>query len=458
MGPADFKWLSQNLSGPALLVTDLTGHEDYCHDATEDSGTPSAIVFAEYESDVIATLRFCAAHDLPVVPRGAGTGLSGGCVPSRGGIVLSTERMKQLEIDPENRTAVCGPGVITKALVDTAGRFGLTYPPDPASYDESTLGGNVAEGAGGLRCKRFGVTKDYVIGLTAVTADGRIIKTGRQNGYQGFSLGDLFVGSEGTLVVITQIVVRLIVAPSPGNTLLIAFDDPADAARTVSEITGSGLIPTVLEYLDGDAADCSNRYEKHEGLDRVAAILLIETAGEDRSGQTGTIGEICRKNKCSYLRVESDPDKAERLWAVRRNLSNAMKAIAKYRISEDVAVPNSQFPRLVAFVAELNEASPLRINAYGHAGDGNLHVNFMSMSGSAAEIRLMQDGIGRLLRKTVELGGTLTGEHGIGLAKRHYLPLEFDGPTLHFMKRVKSLFDPTDLLNPGKIFQKNEKL
>lgn len=442
------------LARPDSLVTDFSGKEQYFHDATDEQGLPIALVMAKCQEDVVAAVNFCRENRIAIVPRGAGTGLSGGCVPSENSLLLSTERMDSLTLYPQQKTALCGPGLITKALQDSAAEIGLAYPPDPASYEESTMGGNVAEGAGGLRCKRFGVTKDYVIGLRAVTADGSIITTGWYNSQDSFSIGDLFIGSEGTLVVITEIAVRLIDLPEAGDTILAAFDKPEDAAQTVSDITSAGIIPTMLEYLDGDAAACSNEYhskeyQKAEGLDaKVAAILLIEAPTEEIE----PIGRFCRENNCSYFRMEEDPARAESLWAVRRDLSKAVKAIAPIRISEDVAVPNSRFPALVSFVAEMNLNSPLRINSFGHAGDGNLHVNFLSMTGSEEDIGLMEAAIEQLMKKAIELGGTLSGEHGIGLAKRRYLPLEFDSATLDYMRQIKSVFDPDGLFNPGKIF------
>lgn len=446
--------LRQTLSSPDILITDVDAHEPYHHDATDYRGRPAAIILAATESDVLATVRFCAEHNLPLVGRGAGTGLSGGCVPADGEIVLSTERLTDLQIDPARRIAICGPGIITKHLQDEARRHGLTYPPDPASFDQSTLGGNVAENAGGLRCKRFGVTKDYVIGLRAVTPDGRILNTGIFNDNHGFALMDLLIGSEGTLAIITRIAVRLIPACERGHTLLVAFDRPENAARAVSDITGAGLIPTVLEYVDGDAAAAANAYRKTEGIDRAAAVLLIETTDRAPEAETACIRAICERHRASYLRIETDPDKAESLWDVRRNISTALKEMAAIRISEDVAVPNSQFPALVAFVGRMNAESSIRINSYGHAGDGNLHVNFLSMTGSDSDKAEIERRIHQLMRHTIALGGTLSGEHGIGLAKRHFVALEFDEPTRNAMKSVKNLFDPHCLFGPGKIFEK----
>ncbi len=452
MTDVDFGKLAAKLNAPESLITDFTGLEQFLTDATDRQGQAAALVMAAGEDDVVATVRFCEEHSLPVIPRGAGTGLSGGCVPTGRGIVLSTENLADISVFPHERTAVCGPGAITKDLADMAASFGLAYPPDPASYDESTLGGNVAENAGGLRCKRFGVTRDYILGMRAVTAGGNIIETGSYIGNRGFNLGDLLIGSEGTLVILTETTVRLIAAPRPGITLLVAFDLARDAAQTVSDITGAGIIPTVMEFLDGDAALCSNEYEKNEGLDAVAAILLIESGGDNPDRQAARIADICKSNRCSYLRIESEPEKAEQLWKIRRNLSRATKELAKVRISEDVAVPNSKFPELVAYVADMNRTCSVRINSYGHAGDGNLHVNFLSSTGSASDLEAIDQSIDRLMAKTLTFGGTLTGEHGIGLEKKKYLATEFDSATIRTMKGLKAIFDPAGLLNPGKIF------
>ena len=452
MSSPDLSSLAGSLGRPESLITDLTGWEDYFHDATEESAEPLALILAESTEDVAATMRFAHDRHLPVVPRGAGTGLSGGCVPCPGSLLLSVERMRRLEIEPQAQRAVCGPGVITKNLLDAAAEHGLTYPPDPASYEECSLGGNVAENAGGLRCKRFGVTRDYVLGLKAVLADGLVLDTGLFCRNRGFNLGDLLIASEGTLAVVTEIAVRLVPIPDPGTTILVAFGDAGDAARAVAEITAAGVIPTIMEYLDGDAAACSNQYESTEGLDRAAAILLLETAGDKDRQQRTMIESICRACRCSYLRQAEDAAAASELWRVRRNLSKAIRAAARFRYNEDVAVPVSQFMTLIAFVDELNHSGPLRVNAFGHAGDGNLHVSFLSMTGDDSELRLIHDYVERLYRRTLELGGTLTGEHGIGLHKGPYLGWEFDAPTLTHMRLVKEAFDPGRRLNPDKVF------
>lgn len=452
MSNVQFRELSAVLNDKSALQTDFTQFPKYLKDATEMTGESEALVFAETEEDVIKTINFARKNGLSIVPRGAGTGLSGGCVPNKGSLVLSTERINHLKIDSSKKTATVGPGVITKQIQEEAAKFGLSYPPDPASIAESTIGGNVAEGAGGLRCKRFGVTKDYVLGIKGVAAQGEIVRTGCYSNESGFNLNDLFGASEGTLVIITEITLRLIEIVPSGDTFLVAFDHPRHAAQTVSDITGAGIIPNVMEYLDGDAAECSNKYEKTEGLDKVAAILLIESTKESGQKQVEQIKSFCQRNQCSFSRHESDPKRAEQLWKIRRNLSKAAKQMSRIRISEDVAVPISKFPELIEFVSYMNTTSQLRINSFGHAGDGNLHVNFLSDDDSKSGRELIEREIERLLHKTVELGGTLTGEHGIGLAKRRYLSLEFDRTTINYMHRLKQVFDPENLLNPGKIF------
>jgi glycolate oxidase len=448
--------LRSTLDVPLSLHTDLDNLEDYFHDATPLSASPGAVLLAATVDDIITAVRFCSEHRLSITPRGAGTGLSGGCVPSPDALVISTEKLTSLEIDPTRLEATCGAGVITKDLIDAAEKHGLTYAPDPASFAESTLGGNVAEGAGGLRCKRYGVTKDYVIGIEAVTPRGELLCCGSFNDGRGLSIGDILIGSEGTLAIIVRIAVRLIPIPKRGTTILTAFDTPQAAAQTVADITELGIIPTVLEFLDGDAAACSNEYERSEGLDDVAAILLMETSGDRAAKQRAEIENIARHNGCCYFQVETDPEKGEQLWKIRRNLSDAISSMAKLRISEDVAVPNTCLPALVDFVSEMNRTSLLRINSFGHAGDGNIHVNFLANDTSPATRELIEESIYRLMRKTIELGGTLTGEHGIGLAKQQYLSLEFDPATLSAMKKLKSVFDPGLLLNPEKLLGKDK--
>jgi glycolate oxidase len=452
MSSADFDRLRQRLDRPDSLITDLTDYEKYSHDATEAFSTPAALLLAKSIPDITTTLEFCRNHNIPVVPRGAGTGLSGGCVASSNALALSTEALAHLSIDARRRIAYCGPGLLTKTLQDEAAKLGLAYPPDPASYTESTLGGNVAENAGGLRCKRYGVTRDYVLGLQALLMNGSFLRTGLYSEDRGFGLGDVIIGSEGTLAVITEIALRLTPELGRGTTLLVSFDYPEEAARTVSDIIAAGLVPNVMEYIDGGAAELSAAYEHSTSLGAVAAVLLIETAPESGYRQAELILQSCHRHHCSSVRAESDAFQTDKLWAIRRNISKALKEMAVLRVSEDVAVPVTKFPNLVAYVAERNEVSSLRINSFGHVGDGNLHVNFIAMTGEDQDRHLIAAEVHSLMAEAVSLGGTITGEHGVGLAKRKYLSLEFDSPTMAAMQAVKSVFDPDHLLNPNKIF------
>jgi glycolate oxidase len=425
---------------------------DYARDASEINVRPPAIFFPESEADVVEVINFCRENKIPIVFRGAGTGYTGGAVPVEDGLLLSLERLRKLEIFSDKKMAYCGPGVVTIELMKEAERHNLFYPPDPASYEESHLGGNVAECAGGLHCKKYGVTKDYIIGLRAVTIDGKIIKTGIYENNELFNITMVLIGSEGLLAAVTEIAVRLIDKTEYGPTILAAFANPEDAARTVSEITRQGIVPSVMEYVDADSISCSNEYEKVIDISDAAAVLLFETTGKSAITEADSIENICCQFRTVHLNRENDREKADQLWKLRRNISKAVKQSAKEKISEDVCVPPSKLPALVSFVSELNNQYPVRINSYGHAGDGNLHVNFLAYGEDKKEAAMIKEGIEKLFNKTIELGGTLSGEHGIGLTKRKYLHLEYDQKTLDYMKRIKSALDPSDLLNPGKMF------
>lgn len=434
------------------LRMNVADFPEYHKDASEITATPDAILFAESETDVIEAIDLCRAKNIPIFFRGAGTGYTGGAVPAGGGLVLSLEKLDKLELFPDQKIALCGPGVITIDLMNTARELGLYYPPDPASYDESSLGGNVAENAGGLHCVKYGVTKDYVIGLRAVMADGQILKTGFYADGELFDLTGILLGSEGLLAGITEIAVRLINLPKSGPTILAAFETTENAAKTVADITVCGLTPAVMEFLDGDAIACSVAYEPVISIQRAEALLLFETDGDNADAKANRIFEICRRHDATVLERETNPAKTGALWKIRRNLSKAVKASTKDKIAEDVCVPPSRLPELVNFVARLNKELPCRVNSYGHAGDGNLHVNFLIAENQPMDSTLLKNSITRLFNKTLELGGTLTGEHGIGLTKKAFLGLEFSAATVAGMKKIKDVCDPGGLFNPGKMF------
>ncbi len=431
------------------LLFDPRNHPEYAKDATEISYPLDALFFAQSEDEILAAVRICHRHGVPIIARGAGTGYSGGALTVSGGLLIAIEKLDSIRVDTQRKIAVVGPGAITADIMKAAEKVELFYPPDPASFEESTIGGNVAENAGGLRCKKYGVTKDYVLAVRGILADGRIVTFDHRS---PFGLLNAVIGSEGTLLIITEITLRLIDMPGPGRTIQATFADAVDAASVVAEVTGAGIVPCALEFMDGDAIACSNQYDPEHRIDAGAAMLLFETDGPRADSEAAAIIEICNKHRPGLLRDADDPAKRDVLWKTRRNLSNAVKNSAKSKTSEDVCVPPSRLPELVAFVGRLAEEYSLRINCYGHAGDGNLHVNFLGMTGNDRELHETDEAISRLFDKTLELDGTLSGEHGIGITKKHFLPREFDPGTLEFMRRLKKTFDPDGILNPGKIF------
>lgn len=435
------------------IFFDFAARPEYTKDATELAFVPDALFFAEAEDDIIAALAVCRRHRLPVVLRGAGTGYSGGALAIAGGLLLSTERMRAIVIDAKRRTATAGPGAITGDIMAAAERQGLFYPPDPASYAESTIGGNIAENAGGLRCKKYGVTKDYVLAVRGITADGRIVTLDHD---APFGLMDVVIGSEGMLLAVTSVTLRLIPLPAPGRTIQAVFSRAVDAADVVAEVTASGIVPAIMEFMDHDAIVCSNQYDRAHRIEEGAAMLLFETDGAGADADADRIKQICRKHDPQSLREASGAEEREALWQARRNLSKAVKETAKTKTAEDVCVPPSRLPELVAYVEQLRNILTVRVNCYGHAGDGNLHVNFLGMTGTEEEHADTIRGVAMLFDKTLALGGTLTGEHGIGITKRDFLAREFDRPTIGGMKRLKSALDGENLFNPGKIFVLSE--
>jgi glycolate oxidase len=428
---------------------DFGDKADYTHDATEIIYYPDALFFAESAGDILAAMELCRVLGLPIIIRGAGTGYSGGALAVEGGLLVSVERMNAISIDRRKKIAVVGPGAITGDIMKAAEAVGLFYPPDPASYEESTIGGNLAENAGGLRCKKYGVTKDYVLKIRGVDAMGQVVEIDHLS---PFGLIDLMIGSEGTLLVFTEITLRLIDLPAPGETIQAVFDEAVDAASVVADVTASGIVPCIMEFMDGDAIECSNQYDPEHRLPGGAAMLLFETDGPDARAEADSIRAICNERHPALLRTAVDEQEREILWKARRNLSHAVKQAVKTKTAEDVCVPPSRLPELVAFTEELARDLSVRINCYGHAGDGNLHVNFLGMNGGEVEEKEIALGVSRLFDRTLELGGTISGEHGIGITKRAFLPREFDAPTLLFMKCLENCLNPDKLLNPGKIF------
>jgi len=418
---------------------------------------PVAVVFAMNREEVAALLRLAAEQNFAVVTRGSGTGLSGGSVPSEGSVVLCLSRMNRiLKVDPSNLTLEAEPGATTLQVAEAAAGAGLFYPPDPGSMKISTIGGNVAENSGGLRGLKYGVTRDYVMGLEVVLADGSTLFTGNQcvKDVAGYSLRDLFIGSEGTLGVITKVLLKLIPLPAARKTLLALFDEMEDAANTVSSIIAAKIIPCTLEFLDRVTINSVEDYAAI-GLPRdAAAVLLIETDGHPAAveEEAAAMVEIARKHRAREVQVARDAGEAEKLATARRAAFSSLARIAPTTILEDATVPRSELARMVRFCQETADRHGLKIGTFGHMGDGNLHPTFLTNEKNAEEMHRVEIAMKEIFDYAIQLGGTITGEHGVGLAKKSFLPAALGELHLDVMRRVKQAFDPKGILNPGKIF------
>jgi glycolate oxidase len=417
------------------------------------------VVLPGNTQEVAAVVRACVEHRIPIVPRGAGTGYTGGAVPTSGGVVLSLERMNRiLDIDAANLVAVVEPNVVTGDLQDAVERLGLFYPPDPASLRQSVIGGNVAECAGGPRAFKYGTTKQYVLGLEAVLPTGEIIETGGKvvKNVVGYDLTHLLVGSEGTLAIITRIILRLIPKPPVQQTLRATFPSVEAAVDGVAAIIRARVVPAAVELIDGQSLEAVARYLQVRSLapEGTAALLLIEVDGapaavEDEASRVEAA--LGGAGATEILRARTAEERQE-LWRVRRELSLSLKMVAGLKFNHDVVVPKGRIPALFALVKRIEADYRLRIPCFGHAGDGNIHVNIMVDPDDADEIRRAHDAEHVLFSGVVALEGSISGEHGIGFAKAPFIGLELSDQEIALMKRVKAAFDPHNLLNPGKMF------
>jgi glycolate dehydrogenase FAD-linked subunit len=418
---------------------------------------PDAVVFPRTTAQVAGCVALAAKSGTPIVTRGSGTGLSGGSVPTPGAIVLCLAQMDAiLDVDPRNLTLRAQPGAITQRIDEAAARHGLFYPPDPGSQRISTIGGNVAENSGGLRGLKYGVTRDYVMGLEVVLADGRIARLGSAcvKDVAGYSLKDLFVGSEGTLGIITEVLLKLVPRPAARRTMLALFDRIEDAADTVSAIVAARIIPCTLEFLDRVTAGCVEDFA-HVGLPTdCAAVLLMETDGHPAAvaDEAQQMEAIARATRARDVRLAKDDAEALQLAAARRNAFAALARRRPTTILEDVTVPRSELAAMVAYIAETAAHYNLQIGTFGHMGDGNLHPTFLTDERDAGEMDRVHRALDAIVKRTLELGGTITGEHGVGLAKKPWLRLQMGEGSLGLMRQVKRAIDPQGILNPGKIF------
>jgi len=443
--------------GPTHLTTEPDDLAAHASDATRLTFLPHAVAFPADAREVSRILALASRERFPVIPRGAGTGQSGGALPVQGGLVLAMDRFTRiLGIDEENLVARVEPGVITAHLQEAVEERGLFYPPDPASIHISTIGGNVAECAGGLRAVKYGVTRDYVLGLEAVLPTGEIIRTGvaTAKGVVGYDLTRLLVGSEGTLAVITEIVLRLIPLPEAKKTMLAFFEDLAVAVRAVSAFIRSRIVPTTLEFLDRVCIECVRNDMGIAVPEGATALLLIEVDGDEMlvARDAERVREIVRQAGATRFLEARDREEAERLWDARRNVSPALQTLRPGKVSEDVVVPRSRLADLVAHLQDLSREHGQPIAAFGHAGDGNIHVHILLDPEVPEERENTERIVQALFEEVIRMGGTLSGEHGVGITKSRYLHLELSPPVQGLMRRLKQSFDPHGILNPGKIF------
>ncbi len=428
----------------------------YGFDASGLEALPSAVVWPQDVEDVIKVIKYANTKGIPIIPRGAGTGMTGGAVPSQGAIILSMEKMNRIiEIDEKNLNVLVEPGVINGKLQRELQRHRLFYPPDPASMNFCTIGGNVAENAGGARAVKYGVTKDYVLGLEAVLPDGRLINTGVKTakGVVGYDLTGLLVGSEGTLAVITKIRLKVLPLPQDVITLMVLFKELEQSGVAVTQIISEGIIPRTLEFLDRETIKAVEHYKPIGLPDDIDALLLIELDGAPSviTIDAEKVSDICGRLGGEVIMAENEIAR-EKLWEARRAISPALFRISPTKINEDIVVPRTRLPEMLRILKGLSESTGIRIVNFGHAGDGNIHVNLMVDKNNKDEYAKALKLVGDIFSATLELGGTISGEHGVGLTKKDYITMEIQPDELELMKKIKAVFDPKNILNPGKIF------
>jgi glycolate oxidase len=448
----------QNIVGPADILTTPEDLIPYSFDGTAAmKQMPGCVVFARNTEHVVAILKLANESKIPVVTRGSGTGLSGGSLPVTDCIVLCLVKMdKILELDRANLTMLVETGVTTLTVSDAANAAGLFYPPDPGSMKISTIGGNVAENSGGLRGLKYGVTRNYVMGLEVVLPDGEILWTGNKcvKDVAGYSLRDLFIGSEGTLGVITKVLLKLIPKPATKKTLVATFAQMDQAAQAVSDIIAAQIIPCTLEFLDRTTIHCVEDYAKIGLPLDCEALLLMETDGHPAAvaDEAVRMEELARKNGALEIRVAKDDAEATKLALARRSAFSALARVAPTTILEDVTVPRSELARMIRFVAAVATKYKLRIGTFGHMGDGNLHPTFLTDERNKEEMHRVEEAFKEIFAEAIRLGGTITGEHGIGMAKKSFLPKFAGDAQMRVMRELKRSLDHKQILNPGKMF------
>jgi glycolate oxidase len=448
----------QTISGKPYVTKETEELLCYSYDATGISHLPDMVVFPGSEIEISKILQLASKERLIVVPRGTGSGMTGGSVPVKGGLIMVLTRMnKIIDIDEENFTVRVQPGVIVSDIHQAVEEKGLFYPPDPSSSSICTIGGNVGECAGGPRAVKYGVTRDYVLGLRAVLPSGKVIKTGvsTAKGVAGYDLTRLIVGSEGTLAVVTEITLKLLPKPEAVKTMAVLFDSMAKAARAVSGIMKHTVMPRCVEYLD---EACLHLIQNHLSFDppkNIKALLIIELDGalDTVEKDAERIKKFCFSSDALDVMTAKTPAEAQTLWEARKALSPILYKLAPHKINEDIVVPINKIPDMVEVTQRIQRTSGLNVVSFGHAGDGNIHCNIMYDKSNGDELERAEKALKELFRETLRLGGTITGEHGVGITKKRFLPDEIGETQIELMRGIKAVFDPLNILNPGKIFE-----
>ncbi|SHK56684.1 FAD-binding oxidoreductase [Thermocrinis minervae] len=447
------------LLGDRKVNTSIVERKLYSYDATPipiERSVPLGVVFPENKEDVIKLVEFCYEENIAIFPRGAGSGLTGGAVPTvEKSFVVSFEKMDSFKVDLENSVVYAEPGVVTAHLQEYVEKLGLFYPPDPSSYKYSTIGGNLAENAGGPRCLKYGVTRNYVLGLEAVIKEGKVIKLGSPviKNVAGYDLMGLFVGSEGTLGLITGATLKLIPKPQERLTALAVFQSLEDVGKAVTKILTSGVFPSALEFMDRDAIRAVEDF-KGVGLPRDAeGLLLIEVDGTP-SGVREEIGMVegILKSMGVEVKVSYDKESSEKLWTARKSLGPALGNLKSGKINEDIVVPRSCLAEFLPRVRQIAQKYNLMVAVFGHIGDGNLHVNFLYDKSNPEEEERAEQAVDELFELTLSYDGSITGEHGVGLTKKKFLSWQFGQVGMELLRDIKRSFDPKNLFNPGKVF------
>jgi glycolate oxidase len=447
-----------SIVGEENIYSDRAHLLAYSYDATREHFEPDAVLFPRHEDDISEILKYCNENRIVIVPRGAGSGFTGGALPSSGGIVLAMERHmnKILEIDVKNMVAVVQPGVINMDLQRAVEEIGLFYPPDPASQEYSTLGGNVSENAGGMRAAKYGITKDYVMATRAVLPNGDIIKAGKKTikDVAGYNISGILVASEGTLAVLSEITLRLIPKPKLTKTAMGIFPTVHQAMEAVYKTMASGITPVAMEFLDNLTIRAVEQ-TFHKGLPVDAGALLVTDVDgnleDDLEFQLTQIEKVFKENGCSEFRRAKDDAEAADIWFARRNASPALSVYGSKKLNEDVTVPRAVLPELLEKFYAIADKYDVKIPCFGHTGDGNVHTNVMVDGKDPEQVKIAYKAIEEVFQATIDLGGTLSGEHGIGLAKAPYMHMAFSEEEMNLFKSIKMAFDPNNILNPSKM-------